>query len=35
MNEAAKRTTREHWEHVREESGQPFDFTFFERDWVV
>ncbi len=35
MNEAAKRTTREHWEHVREASGQRFDFTFFEREGFV
>jgi putative protein-disulfide isomerase len=35
MNEAAKRTTREHWEHVHEASGQPFDFTFFEREGFV
>jgi putative protein-disulfide isomerase len=35
MHEDAKRTTREHWEHVREASGQPFDFGFFERDGFV
>lgn len=35
MSEAAKRTTREHWEHVHEASGQPFDFTFFEREGFV
>jgi putative protein-disulfide isomerase len=35
MTEAAKRTTREHWEHVHEASGQPFDFTFFEREGFV
>jgi putative protein-disulfide isomerase len=23
---------RNHWEHVQEASGQPFDFAFFERD---
>lgn len=23
---------RSHWEHVREASGQPFDFDFFERE---
>ncbi len=31
MDEAAKRVTREHWEHVQKASGQPFDFSFFER----
>ena len=35
MHEAAKRTTREHWEHVREASGQPFDFAFFDREGFV
>jgi putative protein-disulfide isomerase len=35
MNKAAKRTTREHWQHVHEASGQPFDFTFFEREGFV
>jgi putative protein-disulfide isomerase len=35
MDEAARRTTREHWEHVHDASGQPFDFTFFEREGYV
>lgn len=35
MDEDAKRTTREHWEHVREASGQPFDFGFFEREIFI
>jgi putative protein-disulfide isomerase len=35
MHEDAKRTTREHWEDVREASGQPFDFGFFEREGFV
>ena len=26
---------RSHWEHVREASGQPFDFSFFERPAFV
>jgi putative protein-disulfide isomerase len=35
MDEASKATTRSHWEHVREASGQPFDFAFFERESFV
>lgn len=35
MDDAAKANIREHWDHVREASGQPFDFTFFERDGFV
>ena len=35
MDDKAKASTREHWEHVREASGQPFDFAFFERDGFV
>jgi putative protein-disulfide isomerase len=31
MHEAAKASTRTHWEHVHEASGQPFDFRFFDR----
>ena len=31
MHEAAKASTRAHWEHVLEASGQPFDFSFFDR----
>lgn len=35
MDERAKATTREHWEHVQEASGQPFDFAFFDREGFV
>ncbi|MDQ3560310.1 MAG: DsbA family protein [Pseudomonadota bacterium] len=35
LDEAGKRTIREHWEHVHEASGQPFDMQFFERDGFV
>lgn len=35
LNEASKQTIREHWEHVYEASGQPFDFSFFEREGFV
>jgi putative protein-disulfide isomerase len=35
LDEAGRRTIREHWEHVREASGQPFDFRFFERESFV
>jgi putative protein-disulfide isomerase len=35
MDEAAKRATREHWEHVHKATGQPFDFSFFERERFV
>jgi Predicted protein-disulfide isomerase len=35
MDEAAKRSTRTHWEHVHEASGQPFDFAFFDREGFV
>jgi putative protein-disulfide isomerase len=31
MHQAAKSSTRTHWEHVHEASGQPFDFGFFDR----
>ena len=31
MDDGMKATIREHWEHVREASGQPFDFAFFDR----
>ncbi len=31
LDEGTKATIREHWEHVHEMSGQPFDFAFFER----
>src|SRR5215210_9593045 len=35
LDEAGRRTIREHSEHVREASGQPFDFRFFEREGFV
>jgi putative protein-disulfide isomerase len=35
LDEAGKRTVREHWEHVHEASGQPFDMQFFDRDGFV
>jgi putative protein-disulfide isomerase len=35
LDEAGRRTIREHWEHVQEASGQPFDFQFFEREDFV
>ena len=35
MDDAAKAMIREHWEHVQERTGQPFDFTFFDRDGFV
>src|SRR5215210_1452394 len=35
LDEAGRRTIREHLAHVREASGQPFDFRFFEREGVV
>ncbi|MDA0997764.1 MAG: DsbA family protein [Proteobacteria bacterium] len=35
MTEHSKAATREHWGHVHEASGQPFDFAFFERDGFV
>ena len=28
MHDRAKDSTRNHWEHVKEASGQPFDFEF-------
>jgi putative protein-disulfide isomerase len=31
MDDRAKAEIRDHWEHVTEMSGQPFDFSFFER----
>jgi putative protein-disulfide isomerase len=30
-----KRTIRQHWEHVNEQTNQPFNFEFFERDGFV
>ena len=35
MTEAAKAEIRHHWEDVGKASGQPFDFSFFERDGFV
>jgi len=35
MSEADKATVREHWQHVVERTGQPFDFAFFERQGFV
>ena len=35
MNDAAKAEIRHHWEDVGKASGQPFDFSFFERDGFV
>lgn len=31
MHQAAKASTRTHWEHVHEASGQSFDYSFFDR----
>ncbi len=35
MNDRDKDYVRDHWTHVQEASGQPFDFQFFERDHFV
>lgn len=35
MDDKAKAEIREHWQHVQEASGQPFDFKFFEREGFV
>lgn len=35
LDEDGKRSIREHWQHVAELAGQPFDFRFFERDRFV
>lgn len=35
MTEEAKARVRGHWERVHELSGQPFDFTFFQREDFV
>jgi len=35
MDQAQKDLIRGHWEHVREASGQPFDFAFFAREGFV
>lgn len=31
MSDNMRRDIRSHWEHVAERSGQPFDFSFFDR----
>ncbi|WP_026440227.1 DsbA family protein [Acidocella facilis] len=35
MTESDRAEIRAHWEHVGEASGQPFDFSFFEREGFV
>jgi len=35
MDEEQKGYIREHWHHVQEASGQPFDFTFFDQDGFI
>lgn len=35
MTDKDKSYVRGHWEHVHEASGQPFDFSFFERSGFV
>jgi putative protein-disulfide isomerase len=35
LDERAKASIREHWNHVNEASGQPFDFAFFAREGFV
>ncbi len=35
MHDKAKASTRGHWEHVTEASGQPFDYGFFDREGFV
>ena len=35
MNDAAKAEIRHHWEDVGKASGQPFDFSFFQRDGFI
>ncbi|MDT8449061.1 MAG: DsbA family protein [Wenzhouxiangellaceae bacterium] len=35
MDRHFKASVREHWEHVGERTGQPFDFSFFEREDFV
>lgn len=35
MRERDRDVTRSHWEHVRDASGQPFDFAFFARENFV
>lgn len=35
LDRNGKETIREHWTHVAELTGQPFDFAFFEREGFV
>ena len=35
MRDIDKAKVREHWQHVIDRTGQPFDFDFFERDGFV
>ena len=35
MNDRAKKEIRNHWEQVNKVSGQPFDFSFFDRKSFV
>ena len=35
LTEASKHEIRDHWEHVHEASGQPFDFGFFDRERFI
>ena len=35
MTEAEKQDVKSHWEHVHEASGQPFDFSFFDREGFI
>ena len=35
LTETSRNEIREHWEHVHEASGQPFDFSFFERNGFI
>ncbi|MDH3689515.1 MAG: DsbA family protein [Gammaproteobacteria bacterium] len=35
MDERARSVVREHWDHVHEATGQPFDYGFFERHQFV
>lgn len=35
MDRHFRASVREHWEHVEERTGQPFDFSFFARDDFV
>ena len=35
MSEQDKASVRDHWDHVAEASGQPFDYAMFERDGFV